>query len=144
MEGKKWFAISSLYTQGVTISMTLCDYIEICFFLDTFQNVVCSLTVILLLVRMHFLHTTCWVDSTMGSLTGQYDWMPIQYVLDLHGSSNFKSGVVLESEKWRRDYKFTFKMLVTLNYKKKLNILSDLKMKRTPSESWRTIPVCLT
>ena len=34
-----------------------------------------------------------WVDSTLGSLTGQYDWMHIQDVQCRHGSCNFKPGV---------------------------------------------------
>ena len=29
------------------------------------------------LARLHVLHYTCWVDFTMDSLTGQYNWMHI-------------------------------------------------------------------
>ena len=42
---------------------------------------------------LHLLHTTCWVDYTaLGSLTGQYDEMQIQYVLHWHGLGTFMLG----------------------------------------------------
>ena len=34
------------------------------------------------LARLHLLHKMCWVDSRLGSLTGQYDYRHIQYLLD--------------------------------------------------------------
>ena len=51
-------------------------------------------TLILPLARLHLLHKTGWVDSTLGSLTGQYDGLHKQYVLYRHGLCNFKTGVV--------------------------------------------------
>ena len=40
------------------------------------------------LVRLH-LYKTWWVDSTLGSLTGQYDGLHTKHVLYRHGSCNF-------------------------------------------------------
>jgi len=45
------------------------------------------------LARLHLLHKTCWVNSTLGSLTGQYNGLHVQYVLYRQGSCSFKTGV---------------------------------------------------
>ena len=37
------------------------------------------------LARLHLLYKTCRVNSTLGSLTGQYDGLHIQFMLYRHG-----------------------------------------------------------
>ena len=37
------------------------------------------------------LNKTCWVYSTLCSLTGQYDWIYIQYFFYRHGPCNLKT-----------------------------------------------------
>ena len=39
-----------------------------------------------LIARLHLLHKTCWVESTLGSPTGQYDRMHIAYTSCYTGS----------------------------------------------------------
>ena len=46
--------------------------------------------------------TACWVDSTLGSLTWQYDKLHIQYVLYRHGSWNFRLGCVTKIQAFHR------------------------------------------
>ena len=47
------------------------------------------------LVRLHLQHKTCWVYSTLGCLTVQYDGLHITihavYILYRHGSCNFQT-----------------------------------------------------
>ena len=44
-------------------------------------------------LHLQYVHGSCWVDSTLGSLTGLCDGLHLQYV---HGSCNFKTKSVLD------------------------------------------------